>query len=243
MKRILFFGLLAVIFHSCALNNSVVSGNGIQKRKYRKGFYVEKNAHIKGNETVNNDHVDQDLKPEFSTKEFVDNNSSVVSENTNLKKETQSNKVQEKLTSESTDKQIQSTASKGSMTNIDETDQSVEESVFSSENKRKVGNAVKHKVKKDLKKWNRRGGSDTMVIVGIILCVIGLSPFGVLLGIGTGTEFTINIILWGVGIVCIILSVFLALSVNFLGLLLVVLGGLLLLAAFIHGLVVLIKAL
>ncbi len=57
MKKRLFSGVISVIIlviiaSSCKTSNDVVSDNLIQKRKYRKGFYVNKKSKVKKNDLV-----------------------------------------------------------------------------------------------------------------------------------------------------------------------------------------------
>jgi hypothetical protein len=82
---------------------------------------------------------------------------------------------------------------------------------------------------------SRSIGSDE--IIGIILCLFGLAPFGVLIAKGKGSEFKTNLLLWLGGFVCIILGVVITvITLSWFGVIFSALGGILLLSSFIHGL-------
>lgn len=75
-------------------------------------------------------------------------------------------------------------------------------------------------------------------LIGLILCLVGLAPFGVMVAKGKrSAAFKTNLMLWLGGFACIILSVILAFSGSLLGAVFSILGSLLFLASFIHGLI------
>ena len=62
MVSIIMIGLM----FACSTSNDVASNRGIQKRKYNKGFYVEKGPKL-GGETKNVDQVDNENTFEENT--------------------------------------------------------------------------------------------------------------------------------------------------------------------------------
>jgi hypothetical protein len=97
----------------------------------------------------------------------------------------------------------------------------------------------------DNKKKNKGAAGDNDVIIGVLLCIIGLSPFGVAFVKGRRSEFKINLMIWIGGWAAIIIGFTVmiigaaSLSTGGLGIgaILYYLGGLALLAAFVHGLI------
>jgi hypothetical protein len=84
--------------------------------------------------------------------------------------------------------------------------------------------------------------SDNDLILGIILCVIGLAPFGVLIAKGKGSEFKTNLMLWLGGIICVILGLVIPIiTLSWFGLIFSALGSILWLSSIIHGLVTILK--
>lgn len=90
-----------------------------------------------------------------------------------------------------------------------------------------------------VEKSNSLGSVGGNKFIGIILCVIGLAPLGVMIVKGKqSTEFKLNLKLWLGGLISgwggiIILIV----TFNFVGFIFVVLGGLLSFACLIHGII------
>jgi len=79
---------------------------------------------------------------------------------------------------------------------------------------------------------------DSDAIIGIILCLFGLAPFGVLIAKGKGREFRTNLLLWLGGFISIILGLLITIiTLSWFGVIFSALGGIFFLASFIHGLI------
>lgn len=80
------------------------------------------------------------------------------------------------------------------------------------------------------------------IFIGIILCLVNLSPLGVLLAVGKGRGFNVNLIIYLIGTLsCLlgIVSILVFASVGeFIGLILFGIGTVIFIVALIHGLVV-----
>jgi hypothetical protein len=100
---------------------------------------------------------------------------------------------------------------------------------------------------KDGLKQKSQGG-DTEMIIGIVLCLLGLAPFGVRYAKGKkSSAYKTNLYIWLGGWACFLIGIITAVlmatagSVSFLGLALYGIGGLLLFISFIHGLISILK--
>jgi hypothetical protein len=89
---------------------------------------------------------------------------------------------------------------------------------------------------------------DTELIIGIILCLFGLAPFGVRYVKGKrDSAYKTNLMIWLGGWGCLLIGIITAVlmasagSLSFLGLALYGIGGLLLFISFIHGLISILK--
>jgi hypothetical protein len=80
-------------------------------------------------------------------------------------------------------------------------------------------------------------------LIGVILCLVGLAPFGVMIAKGKrSAAFKVNLMLWLGGFVSYIVGVIIAVAtLSLVGVIFTALGGILLLASFIHGLVSILK--
>lgn len=88
----------------------------------------------------------------------------------------------------------------------------------------------------------KTGDLDSDSILGIVLCLFGLAPFGVLIAKGKGSEFKTNLMLWLGGIISLILgAVITVITLSWFGLIFSAIGGILMLSSFIHGLLTILK--
>lgn len=237
MKRILTLITLILILAGCKNSNHVTGNFLIQKRKYTKGFHISPRSGT-GLRDSRDEQKLVDQPAEVPLAEVVEQ----VSEN---------------------------------KTEIPEAEKSVEFSedastpldVSNDQNKvTSINKKLRHEFRHPLKpirskrarfyskipdEGDKDGESDDDLdlIIGLILCFLGLAPFGVLVALGKGREFSTNLILWLasyffmiIGIVSLFfLLEFEVVIVVFVACL--VLAGVFSITSFIHALVTIIREL
>jgi hypothetical protein len=113
-----------------------------------------------------------------------------------------------------------------------------------------TSNSISSKVTKTPVKFvkdklkQKSNGGDTEMIIGIVLCLFGLAPFGIRYAKGKrSSAYKTNLMIWLAGWGCLLIGIITAVlmaaggSISFLGLALYGIGGLLLFISFIHGLI------
>ncbi len=235
IKKTLLIIAILVFATSCSTSNDVASNRGIQKRKYNKGFFVSKNA------------------KDFDTKKKVEINSII----TNLKKENIEIKNETSLTTHlpknslSNTKQnlnIETNTSKHFIRNNSTHFKVINIADVNIANKnilefKPIFRHTKNNTQMSIYLTNNIDNDIMSVILGVILCLIGLTPLGVWMIFGKGGKFILNLILFVGGILAIIASLILVFFMPVLSVTLLVLGILMLAAAYIHAFVLLIKIL
>jgi hypothetical protein len=229
MKKVLFkIGIAVsavVLFNSCS----------VEKRLYRNGMNIEWHSGLKkskGNvetqevisqETKNsNDFSSPKVNNTLVTNDVATNDNGYFENNQEVKETSENNLESNVLVSNSNTQ-----ASVGST--IEQNDDIKNNSTF----RKPVFSKQKAKIKSKV-----TGSMSDDDLIGLILCLVGLAPFGVMVAKGKrSTSFKTNLMLWLGGFACIILSVILAFSGSLLGAVFSILGSLLFLASFIHGLI------
>lgn len=232
--------MLTVLLIGCSTSNNVVGNSLIQKRKYTKGYHVSNKTRgfnlDKNTDTVNKSLVEeeQNTSTKIPSGQNVVEGGSVVVEDVNLSGDIV--EVGEATVRENT---IDSEISE-----VQEYDKKKNRSRQISVRKEGYGKFFSIDPKNDLE-------DNEKAILGILLVLLGVSPFGVRLALGKGRDYKINLGIWLTGfiaaIICVALIGYLIvvaelIAVVFLVFFLSLISVTFLLVAFIHGLVVIGKS-
>jgi hypothetical protein len=210
----------------------------VEKRLYRQGLTVDWNSGIKKSkqavEEVEESEIASNSVQSVSKSEVVTSVS--LNDEASINNEFTTETVSTTESTESTPSYTEN--STNSEENVSETNVINHDKVNVSQNKKKETSNVitKNNHKKALKSKSAGSMSDDDLI-GIILCLVGLAPFGVMVAKGKrSSEFKTNLLLWLGGFACIILGVILAIGGLYIGAIFSYLAYILLLSSFIHGL-------
>jgi uncharacterized membrane protein YqaE (UPF0057 family) len=191
MRVILSAAILgSLILGSCRSSNEVVGG-GIQKRKYNKGFYWNRNANTKDSETLK----DEGVKGYEESIAFVEEKSNVNTNDAYNAVATNSDMASVNETEiVNTNRRVANTTSNEVVSTVPE-------------KSRKTSKISVFKVQKEAVKLVKKNPSSPVSDVDTILLVILailIPPLAVFLVEGVTTRFWIDLILaiigWGVGI-------------------------------------------
>ena len=216
---------VAIVLNSCS----------VEKRLYRQGLTVDWNSGIKKSKQA----VEEVEESEIASNSVQSVSKSEVVTSISLNDEASINNeftTETVLTTESTPSYTEN--STNTEENLSETNVVNNDKVNVTQNKKKESTKVitKNNPKKALKSKSAGSIGDDELI-GIILCLVGLAPFGVMVAKGKrSSEFKTNLLLWLGGFACIILGVILALGGLYIGAIFSYLAYILLLSSFIHGL-------
>ena len=216
---------VAIVLNSCS----------VEKRLYRQGLTVDWNSGIKKSKQA----VEEVEESEIASNSVQSVSKSEVVTSISLNDEASINNeftTETVLTTESTPSYTEN--STNTEENVSETNVVNNDKVNVTQNKKKESTKVitKNNPKKALKSKSAGSIGDDELI-GIILCLVGLAPFGVMVAKGKrSSEFKTNLLLWLGGFACIILGVILALGGLYIGVIFSYLAYILLLSSFIHGL-------
>jgi hypothetical protein len=216
---------VAIVLNSCS----------VEKRLYRQGLTVDWNSGIKKSKQA----VEEVEESEIASNSVQSVSKSEVVTSISLNDEASINNeftTETVLTTESTPSYTEN--STNTEENLSETNVVNNDKVNVTQNKKKESTKVitKNNPKKALKSKSAGSIGDDELI-GIILCLVGLAPFGVMVAKGKrSSEFKTNLLLWLGGFACIILGVILALGGLYIGVIFSYLAYILLLSSFIHGL-------
>lgn len=196
MKNVIFYAIVIVLLGSCASSNNTVSNSFLLKRKYNKGFYVSP----------------RNIKPTLSKyKQFEKTNISIKNEGTTIQKHKLPQKVEDVTlnSDKTTDNEI--------LTDNKTTPISYAPPI-------KKITQIKNKVIQSTQTFNTRlnknnkssissnddegdeTDEDFKLILGVLLILMGLPPFGILVVKGKGPEFRKNLIFWILGEILIIIG-------------------------------------
>lgn len=215
--------LMIGLMFSCSTSNDVASNRGIQKRKYNKGFYVEKGPKLGGS----NKQVEQ-----------VENENTIVENTEAIEEPTERISslpevvfVEDELTDDvlllEEDKDVKVTTEKAEeVTNLET---AVTESIPLRKMFKKGLKKVVQKVKSPAPLDMTQGGSESgLFLVLLVVLAIILPPLAVFIYAGVGRPFWIDLVLWlvaigvgsalfglGVGFLCGLIAVIYALLIIF----------------------------
>jgi hypothetical protein len=207
----------------------------VEKRLYRQGLTVDWNSGIKKSKQA----VEEVEESEIASNSVQSVSKSEVVTSISLNDEASINNeftTETVSTTEYTPSYTENSAN--TEENVSETNVINHDKVNVSQNKKKETSKVitKNNHKKSVKSTSSGSMSDDDLI-GIILCLVGLAPFGVMVAKGKrSSEFKTNLLLWLGGFACIILGVVLAIGGLYIGAIFSYLAYILLLSSFIHGL-------
>lgn len=210
----------------------------VEKRLYRQGLTVDWNSGIKKSkqavEEVEESEIASNSVQSVSKSEVVTSIS--LNDEVSINNEFSTETVSTTESTEYTPSYTENSAN--TEENVSETNVINHDKVNVSQNKKKETSKVitKNNHKKSVKSTSSGSMSDDDLI-GIILCLVGLAPFGVMVAKGKrSSEFKTNLLLWLGGFACIILGVILAIGGLYIGAIFSYLAYILLLSSFIHGL-------
>ena len=210
----------------------------VEKRLYRQGLTVDWNSGIKKSkqavEEVEESEIASNSVQSVSKSEVVTSIS--LNDEVSINNEFTTETVSTTESTEYTPSYTENSAN--TEENVSETNVINQDKVNVSQNKKKETSKVitKNNHKKSVKSTSSGSMSDDDLI-GIILCLVGLAPFGVMVAKGKrSSEFKTNLLLWLGGFACIILGVILAIGGLYIGAIFSYLAYILLLSSFIHGL-------
>jgi len=217
---------VAIVLNSCS----------VEKRLYRQGLTVDWNSGIKKSKQA----VEEIEESEIASNSVQTASKSEVVASVSLTDEVSMN-------NEFTTETVLTTESAPSYTeNSTKTEENLSEAIVINNDKVNVTKSQKKETaKKVIAKNNHKkalkskssGSMGDDELIGIILCLVGLAPFGVMVAKGKrSSEFKTNLLLWLGGFACIILGVVLALGGLYIGVIFSYLAYILLLSSFIHGL-------
>ena len=188
--------MISLMF-SCATTNDVASNNRIQKRKYRKGFFIDTDKKMggKSNQTniaINTEDIDTE---ELNKLEQVEE---VTVENEAITVEEIGFTIEEEIVAEN---EIEESASPNVVaektTNLEST----------STNKNSLKKQLKKSTKSILhsdglfkKQGNKVSSESGLMLLLLVLLAIFISPVAVAIYDGIGTRFWLDLIFWLVGV-------------------------------------------
>jgi len=218
MKKIYVLTMMVVglmfILNSCS----------IEKRHYRPGYHVEWKHRVKTSPVAADESTTMVVKENKLVKQEVNSNTTTpVAEKTISAAEPQ----QEVLPVTENKKSITGKQAKKSLSFL----------VLQPEKKESIKPAVfkKHLPITETTGMSRAISDDGRLVFGIIFLLLGLSPFAVLIYVGQGSEFNLDLVIWGAGLILLLLGFIVD------SLFLVYAGWIFLLAAWIYAIVVMIR--
>jgi hypothetical protein len=204
---------IAVLMNSCTIEKKIYpKGYSISwNKKNDKSIANEQELKIAENhvEKTNNDEIVEYTLDIENDNISIDNSSDFVSTSIEQPK---ANRIEQNIIS--------------SEANIIETNNT---------NSQIKNNKIKQVIRKHTTQTSSSKSLGNDEILGLILCLLGLAPFGVLVAKGKGSKFKTNLLLWLGGFACVIIGVIIALGGSYLGVVFSLLGSLLFLSSFIHG--------
>jgi len=190
-------GLITLaILASCSTSNDVVSGRGIQKRKYNDGYYISLGK--KFNKTNKDVKVEEVVLSEETAENFK-----VVTTSTSETSTTPAPSMESTSNNELITPTTNSDASPVTTTSEIETEENEisnqVEVVKEETNSFKPGRIYSPKMIKTVVSENAAGASGAMLILLVILCFF-IPPLAVFLFEGASSRFWIDLILFIIGI-------------------------------------------
>jgi hypothetical protein len=217
---------VAIVLNSCS----------VEKRLYRQGLTVDWNSGIKKSKQA----VEEIEESEIASNSVQTASKSEVVASVSLTDEVSMNDeytTETVLTTESTPSYTENSSNTEEILSETNVDKNVKVNVTQNKKKESTKVITKNNLKKALKSKSSGSMGDDELI-GIILCLVGLAPFGVMVAKGKrSSEFKTNLLLWLGGFACIILGVIIALSGSYIGAIFSILSSLLFLTSFVHGLI------
>ena len=198
--------LMIGLMFSCATSNDVASNRGIQKRKYNKGFYVEKGPKLGG---------DSKRFEQVENENTLDENTVAIEEPTERKS---SEPEVVFVTEETAENSAFETEIEPEVEPGVETEEVPKVSTKKSENvtnletvvqeKTRMPTKLKNSVKKVIDRtksltpqdMTRGGSTSLLVLVLLVIIALILPPLAVILYDGVGRPFWIDLVLWLIGI-------------------------------------------
>lgn len=234
MKYLIYFTLTIFLVASCGINQDVSNGSWIQKRKYTKGFHISKksNHNDKKNIKLNND-------PQT---EMAINESKKQKKHASLDKKAETKKIT-KSSEHSNIEEANTISNEQTASTVDfHSTQENSKSFFENKETEKLDSRsfesfvtrVSDKYYGSLGVDDNKVDEDIKLIIAIILCLVALSPLGVYIMKGSGSDFTLNLLLW---IIAVVLGIFRAAIWTGFGFG-YGLAGLVMLIAVVHGILV-----
>ncbi len=217
----------------------------VEKRIYRNGFNVEWHSNLKKVKNQSNVEAEVEVASTVETEKEYQTQNIAVAENVTTDNLTSDNTVQENNAATTF-----TVASEETTTPTVEETKEVTVSVSKKEANVKSKSEAKQTIKQingqpksKIEKTKSAGSLSNDDLIGIILCLVGLAPFGVMIAKGKrSSQFKVNLMLWVGGLACYIVGIVIAVAtLSFVGVIFTALGGLLLLASFIHGLISILK--
>ncbi len=228
MKKLI---LLVTVAFSVAIGLNSCS---VQKRLYRQGLTVDWNAGIKKSKQT----VVEAEESEIASNSIQTAAKSTVVSSISLNDEASINNeftIEPASTTESTPSFTQN--STNTEENLREANVVNHDQVNLNQKRETTKKVITKNNHKKALKSTSSGSMGDDEIIGIILCLVGLAPFGVMVAKGKrSSAFKTNLLIWLGGFACIILGVIIALSGSYLGVIFSILSSLLFLTSFIHGL-------
>lgn len=194
MKQIV--GMLALLFFvtSCGVFSNDFSGGGIQKRKYTKGFYVNKRGSLKGaKDDVNAQKLEEVASDEASSDEnsegFVNVSNELVSDQVDTQKEAHAQQVTSQTENKAKKKAVVTRPKKETRTSGTSNHRKLREPEY----------YMPITQKKELV-MKAAASSDPIMTVLLVILAIILPPLAVAIFEGITKRFWIDLILFIVGI-------------------------------------------
>lgn len=180
MKKLAFILASLLIITSCSVSENVVSNKLLQKRKYTKGFHLNKNNRYKESFELAKEHHDTDLNNEESNEKYVENsinsNDNLEQTKPNISKSNYSGKPDEEALTASTTDYIPSQSYPISKNNFQEyakkNNLHQKNELFKQKTKKAEKNAMKESKKVH---W--------AALTGFVTSLVGLLFMPILLGI------------------------------------------------------------
>lgn len=229
--------LLVFIVSSCAVNQDVTNGSWIQKRKYTKGFHLSnKSDNSRKNKVDKKDDVEEHIADNSDAKnETTFKNNRIETDSKVDKKIKESDEGNNELIAQTKLEKTKNTKSIKDTPNIDDHSEATASAKEDSEIENNSTSFRERMIEKYESIYGVSDNKDNklsqgvLLVLGIVLCIIALSPLGVLIVKGSGGNFTLNLIIWLIAI-----ALFVLLEVIGFGLY-GALGGLVMLVAIVHG--------
>lgn len=192
MKKIAIVNMLiafVLVLGSCSTSNDVVSNRLISKRKFNKGFHINKKSNFKGTNGSQEQEVlafETEKEKESKSEKNADSQKKIVSPKTVVTKE----QVKSSVAEVSKDLNNSGSEKKGAKDNVASNDERAISEVKTTENstQKEDSNSKKKPDSKQSKKQDSSGSgwSDSMFILAVI-CAILIPPLGV--GIYTNIDW------------------------------------------------------